>query len=86
MATVQPRPRWHRPEWTPPGEFRPRMFRHPPLAGGRFREPGYAGVINSPGAPRAHRPWVEHRPGYTPNHPLAGHGKNICCGEHLTDT
>lgn len=45
------------------GGFRPQFNRYPG-PGHRFRPPGFAGQINDGRQPR---PWVDHRPGYTPS-------------------
>ena len=70
MAAVQHPPErqpfFHRPRFdSGPGSYRPRggFYRQP--YGGRFRPPGYHGVINDGSRPP--RPWLEHRPGYTPS-------------------
>jgi len=59
-------PFFHRPRFdSGPGSYRPRGGFYRPPHGGRFRPPGYHGVINDGSRPP--RPWLEHRPGYTPS-------------------
>ena len=53
----------HPPQFGGPTGYRPRFHRFP-APGARFRPPGFAGQINDG---RMMRPWIDHRPGYTPS-------------------